>query len=172
LKKAWVAFQVGYLTFAVLIAGSIYSSGVKEVSTITFPPLVALAEFMRVQERFHIGKVASVLGLTTYVAGNGIGVMILSPLTDIPRVGRTTVYLGTLVIFVACQAPIALAVNFGMLLAFRFLAGFAGSLPLAVAGASFSDMYPSSKRSYSMLWWNMACLCAPSKPLLQFLSLR
>lgn len=62
--------------------------------------------------------------------------MIFSPMSEIPQIGRNPVYLATLAVFVAFQAPTALASNFGMLLAFRFLTGFFGSPVLATGGAS------------------------------------
>lgn len=60
---------------------------------------------------------------------------IWSPMSEIPQIGRNPIYLATLAVFVAFQAPTALASNFGMLLAFRFLTGFFGSPVLATGGA-------------------------------------
>lgn len=57
-------------------------------------------------------------------------------MSEIPQIGRNPVYVGTLAVFVVLQAPTALAVNFGMLLAFRFITGFVGSPVLATGGAS------------------------------------
>lgn len=47
-------------------------------------------------------------------------------MSEVPRIGRNPVYIGTLIVFVALQVPTALAVDqhLGMLLAFRFLTGF------------------------------------------------
>ena len=56
-------------------------------------------------------------------------------MSEIPQIGRNPIYLATLAVFVAFQAPTALASNFGMLLAFRFLTGFFGSPVLATGGA-------------------------------------
>ena len=51
--------------------------------------------------------------------GYGLGPMLWSPMSEIPQVGRNPVYIATLAVFVVLQVPTALAVNFGMLLAFR-----------------------------------------------------
>ena len=96
------------------------------------------------------------------VAGYGLGPMIWSPMSEIPIVGRNPVYLATLVVFVAFQVPTALANNFGMLLAFRFLTGFFGSPVLATGGASLSDIWRPSKRAYAMSIWGVSAICGPT----------
>lgn len=68
-----------------------------------------------------------------------MGPMIWAPMSEIPQIGRNPVYIGTLFVFVIFQVPTALSVNFGMLLAFRFLTGFIGSPVLATGGASIAD---------------------------------
>jgi DHA1 family multidrug resistance protein-like MFS transporter len=92
--------------------------------------------------------------------------MLWSPITEIPYVGRNPVYIGTLVLFIVLQVPTALAVNLGMLLAFRFITAFVGSPPLAAGGASLSDMYAPPKRGYAISWWDVAALCGPGRVLL------
>lgn len=72
--------------------------------------------------------------------------MIWAPMSEIPQIGRNPVYIGTLFVFVLFQIPTALSVNFGMLLAFRFVTGFIGSPILATGGASLSDVYTPRKR--------------------------
>lgn len=59
------------------------------------------------------------------------------------------------VIFVLFQIPTALAVNFGMLLAFRFLTGFFGSPALATGGATIADMYRPQKQAYGLAVWGI-----------------
>lgn len=88
--------------------------------------------------------------------------MLWSPMSEIPVVGRNPVYIGTLVVFVALQAPTALASNFGMLLAFRFLTGFFGSPILATGGASLGDIYSPKKRAYAMSVWGLFAVCGPT----------
>lgn len=88
--------------------------------------------------------------------------MLWSPMSEIPQVGRNPVYLGTLAVFVVFQVPTALATNFGMLLAFRFLTGFFGSPILATGGASLGDMYPPKKRAYAMSVWGLFAVCGPT----------
>ena len=83
-------------------------------------------------------------------------------MSEIPQIGRNPIYLSTLLVFVLFQIPTALAVNFGMLLAFRFLTGFIGSPVLATGGASVSDMYAPRKRAYAMAIWGISNICGPT----------
>ena len=111
---------------------------------------------------FGVSQVAATLGLCLFVAGYGLGPMLFSPMSEIPQIGRNPVYLITLALFVALQVPTALATNFGMLLAFRFITGFFGSPVLATGGASLADMYSPSKRAYAMSIWGIAAICGPT----------
>jgi DHA1 family multidrug resistance protein-like MFS transporter len=108
--------------------------------------------------QFGASPVAATLGLTLFVAGYGIGPMIWALMSEIPQLGRNPVYIGTLVVFVFLQFAVIYAKNFGMLLAFRFLTGFFGSLVLATGGASLGDMYAPSKRAYAIAIWGQAAV--------------
>lgn len=82
-------------------------------------------------------------------------------MSEIPFIGRNPIYIGTLFVFVLFQIPTALSVNFGMLLAFRFLTGFFGSPVLATGGASLGDIYRPAKRAYAIAIWGVAAVCGP-----------
>ncbi|KAJ8608655.1 hypothetical protein MRB53_039539 [Persea americana] len=91
---------------------------------------------------FGVSQVAATLGLTLFVAGYGLGMSSHSEPS-------------------ALILPTGYAVNFGMLLAFRFLTGFFGSPVLATGGASLSDMYIPKKRAYAIAIWGIAAVCGP-----------
>ncbi|KAF2495965.1 benomyl/methotrexate resistance protein [Lophium mytilinum] len=143
-KKYFVTFEICFLTFSVYIGSSIYTAGV-----------------MGVVEEFGVSQVAATLGLTLFVAGYGLGPLVWAPMSEIPVIGRNPVYVGTLVIFVLFQIPTALASNFGMLLAFRFLTGLFGSPVLATGGASIGDMYRPQKQAYGLGLWGISAVCGP-----------
>jgi multidrug resistance protein len=65
------------------------------------------------------------------------------------------------VVFVLFQIPTALATNFGMLLAFRFLTGFFGSPALATGGATIADIYRPQKQAYGLSIWGIGAVCGP-----------
>ncbi|KAF8259744.1 MFS transporter [Lactarius quietus] len=144
-RKAWVMFQTCLLTFAVYLGSAIYTAGITGVSS-----------------EFHVSNVAALVGLTTFVAGYGLGPMVWAPLSEVPQIGRMPVYIFTLAMFVVLQVPTALATNYGMLMAFRFLTGFFGSPILATGGATIADIYPPKKRAYGMTLWGVFATCAPS----------
>nr|POE58710.1 caffeine resistance protein 5 [Quercus suber] len=144
-KKCFVTFQLCLLTTSVYIGSAIYSAGI-----------------LSVEATFGVAQVPATLGLCLFVAGYGLGPMIWSPMSEIPFIGRNPIYVGTLVVFVAFQAPTALASNFGMLLAFRFLTGFFGSPVLATGGASLGDIWSPKKRAYAMSIWGVSAICGPT----------
>ncbi|VDC00305.1 unnamed protein product [Peniophora sp. CBMAI 1063] len=143
-KKVWVLFQTCYLTFAVYIGSSIYTGGIKDV-----------------EAQFNVSQVAATLGLTMFVLGYGAGPMFFAPLSELPQIGRLPIYMGTLVAFVLFLIPTALATNFGMLLAFRFLTGFFASPALANGGATIADMISPKRRAYAIYIWGIGSTCGP-----------
>lgn len=132
------------LTLSVYIGSAIYSPGIGEIAA-----------------QFGVSSVAATLGLTLFVVGYGVGPMFLSPLSELPQLGRTTVYILSLALFVVLQVPTALAKNLGALLPLRFLAGFAGSPALATGGASLSDMWAPEHRAVVIGLWSVAGIGGP-----------
>ena len=143
-KKAWVSAQICLLTTSVYIGAAIYTVGITGV-----------------EEQFHVSYVAALLGLTLFIIGYGLGPMIWCPISELPGVGRSPVYVGTLVVFVAFQPCIIYANNFGMLLAFRFLTGFFGSPALALGGATAADLYAPRKLNYAISFWGASAAFGP-----------
>lgn len=144
-KKFFVTAEICLLTTGIYIGSAIYTAGILDVMKV-----------------FGVSQVAATLGLTLFVAGYGLGPMVWAPMSEIPMIGRNPVYVGTLFAFVLLQIPTALSVNFGMLLAFRFITGFVGSPVLATGGASLADMYTPSKRAYAISVWGVAAICGPT----------
>ena len=132
------------LTFSIYIGAAIFAPGIEDLS-----------------RKFGISPVAGTLGLTLFIVGYGVGPMFLSPLSEIPQFGRTIVYILSLIVFVAVQVPTALSKNLGALLPLRFLAGFAGSPPLATGGASLADMWAPEDRAVVIGLWGLAAVCGP-----------
>nr|XP_019012661.1 uncharacterized protein I206_02156 [Kwoniella pini CBS 10737]OCF51442.1 hypothetical protein I206_02156 [Kwoniella pini CBS 10737] len=144
-KKCYVTFLIMILTITVYIGSAIYAPAVGPAS-----------------EYFGVSTLVSSLGISMFVAGYGIGPLFLSGITEVPAIGRTSVYIITLLIFFILQILTALVNNFAGFLVLRFIAGFMGSPALATAGASLDDMYPSNKLAYSMGFWGLAAEAAPA----------
>jgi DHA1 family multidrug resistance protein-like MFS transporter len=112
-------------------------------------------------EAFDVSLTKATLGLTLYILAYGVGAMFLSPLQELPVLGRNPVYIGTLFIFVLFQLPIVLAKNFSTVLAFRFLTGFFGSPALATGGASMGDVWPLHQLAYVIGIWALGAVAGP-----------
>jgi hypothetical protein len=92
---------------------------------------------------FHVSDVAASLTTAIFLIGFGIG----SPLSVL--LGRYPVYLGSLCVFGCWILGAALAPNFGAHLVFRFLAGFASSTPLTVAGGTMGDLWSPLEKTFA-----------------------
>ncbi|KAL9607140.1 MAG: hypothetical protein Q9167_007917 [Letrouitia subvulpina] len=144
-KRGFVALQICLYTFAVYTGSAIYTSSIPQV-----------------MEVFNIGATAASLPLALYVLAYGTGPLFLSPLSEIPVIGRNPVYMVTFFLFVILSIPTALVKNFAGLLVLRFLQGFLGSPCLATGGASMQDMYSLLKLPYAMTFWVSAAYCGPA----------
>ncbi|KAL9045645.1 MAG: hypothetical protein Q9214_001340 [Letrouitia sp. 1 TL-2023] len=144
-KRGFVAMQICLYTFAVYTGSAIYTSSVPQV-----------------MEVFNVGATAASLPLALYVLAYGTGPLFLSPLSEIPIIGRNPVYMATFFLFVIISIPTALVKNFAGLLVLRFLQGFLGSPCLATGGATMQDMYSLLKLPYAMTFWVSAAYCGPA----------
>ncbi|KAK2000223.1 major facilitator superfamily transporter [Colletotrichum falcatum] len=145
LKKALISLQLCLLVVAVYAGASIYTVGVHGV-----------------QERFGVSKTVALLGLTVFVIAYGIGPLVWSPLFEIPQIGRNPVFIPALLVFVLAQVPAALATSIGMLLIFRFIAGFFGSPILGSGDGILTDMFDSRKHTYVMVGFALIGICGPT----------
>ncbi|KAL0564983.1 hypothetical protein V5O48_017050, partial [Marasmius crinis-equi] len=146
LKKGFVSFCISLLTFSVYIGSAIFTSS-----------------FPGVMSRFGVSQTEAALGLTLYVLAYGIGPMFLTPLQELPSLGRNPVYIIGLAIFLLFNVPIVTAKNYSTVLAFRFLTGFVGSPALATGGASMDDLFQGPALPYMIGIW---CLGAVAGPIL------
>ncbi|CAG8387650.1 unnamed protein product [Penicillium salamii] len=144
-KKCTVTAILWLYTFTVYCASSIYTPSVEGV-----------------MEEYGIGHTLSTLGLSLYVLGYGIGPLIFSPLSEIPRIGRNIPYIVTFFFYILMAVPTVLTRSFPGFLVLRFLTGFLGSPCLATGGATLQDMYSSLKLPYGYTAWVGATFCAPA----------
>jgi DHA1 family multidrug resistance protein-like MFS transporter len=112
-------------------------------------------------QEFNASLTMSVLGLTLFVIGYGVGPMILTPLQELPAYGRNPVYMIGMLLFVLFELPIIYAPNLNTILAFRFLTGVVGSPALATGGASLGDMWAGPKLPYAIATWAVGAVCGP-----------
>ena len=142
-KKRMAIFVIICLyTFIVYTTSAIYTSSTEGI-----------------MKEFNVSLLHATLGLSLYVLGYGIGPLVFSPLSEIPRIGRNPVYIVTMFLFVIISIPTALVDNFAGLMVLRFLQGFFGSPCLASGGASLGDMYSLFNLPYAMMAWVSAAYC-------------
>ncbi|KAJ4165295.1 hypothetical protein LMH87_006933 [Akanthomyces muscarius] len=144
-KRNAIALVICLYTFVVYTTSAIYTASTEGV-----------------MEEFSVSTLKASLGLSLYVLGYGVGPLIFSPLSEIPRIGRNPVYVVTMFLFVIISIPTALVHNFAGLMVLRFLQGFFGSPCLASGGASLGDMYSLMAIPYAMMAWVSAAYCGPA----------
>ncbi|KAJ7207042.1 major facilitator superfamily domain-containing protein [Mycena pura] len=143
-KRVFVAFNISFLTFSIYIGSAIYTPSI--------PGLMS---------DFNTSLTIATLGLTLYVLAYGIGPMFLSPLQELPLLGRNPVYIAGLFLFVIFQIPIITATNMNTVLAMRFMTGFLGSPALATGGASMGDIFPIHQLAYVVGIWALGAVAGP-----------
>lgn len=87
--------------------------------------------------------------------------MLWSPLSEFPQIGRSGIYLYTLLVYTLLQLGAGFATSMPMLLVFRTLTGFMGSPALATGGATLADLYDPATVGYSICIWGSFGVCGP-----------
>lgn len=144
-KKAWVSFVICLYTFVVYCGSAIYTSST-----------------LGVMEEFGINETIASLPLSLYVLAYGIGPLIFAPMSEIPAIGRSPVYLVTFLIFTIVSIPAGFVNNLAGLLVLRFLQGFFGSPCLANGAATMQDIYSMLNFPYALIAWVSAAYCGPA----------
>lgn len=143
-KKIWVSTLLFLYTVAAYMGASIYT--VSEDG---------------VMKQFGVSQSVASLGLTLYVFGYGFAPMILSPLTEIPAMGRNPLYAITFCLFTILTIPAALVDNIGGLLVVRFLLGVFCSPALSTVGASYGDFISPTNMQAVIALWSIGASAAP-----------
>lgn len=99
-----------------------------------------------IMSEFHVtSEPVATLGLTTYLIGLAVGSLILAPLSEL--YGRRPVYMVNMILFVLLVLPCALATSLPEILIIRFFGAFAGSVMIANAPGSISDIVDDEYRA-------------------------
>jgi len=97
--------------------------------------------------------------LSVYILGFAFGPLFVAPLSE--TYGRSPCYHTGNVLFTVFSVGAALSNSMGMLMAFRFLMGLAGSVPITIGSGSIADVMPVEKRGRAMAAWAMGPLLGP-----------
>jgi multidrug resistance protein len=143
-RKKWgIIAALGAVTLITPLASSFFAPGVPQV----------LREF---------GETSNTMAtfvVSVYILGFAIGPLIIAPMSEL--YGRHILYNISNLLFVLFNVACALSNSMGMLVAFRFFAGCAGSAPLTLGGGTIADMFPPQQRAGAMAIWSIGPLLGP-----------
>ncbi|KAG0709504.1 multidrug resistance protein 4 [Suillus ampliporus] len=142
--RKWTAVSIASLyTFVSPLASSIMAPGLPDVAIkygITDPTVIALT-------------------LSIFLLSFAIGPLFAAPLSEV--YGRVWVLHIANLFFLAFNLGCALSPNTASLLVFRFLAGLAGSSPMACGPGVVSDLFAERERASAMALFSVGPLIGP-----------
>lgn len=97
--------------------------------------------------------------VSIFVLGFACGPLILAPLSEL--YGRVLIYNVTNVLFCCFTVGCALSRGQSMLLAFRFLSGFAGVATITIGSGTIADLMPREKRGKAVSIWSVGTILGP-----------
>ncbi|KAF2493973.1 MFS general substrate transporter, partial [Lophium mytilinum] len=118
-----------------------------------------VATYAQIEKEFGISNIVATLGLTLFVAGCGLGPMLLGPLSEF--YGRKPIYIVSLAFFAIWIIPCAVAQNIQTLLVARFLGGLCGSAFLSVAGSTMGDLFARDQLQKPMMVYTITPFLGP-----------
>ncbi|CDR46034.1 CYFA0S21e01310g1_1 [Cyberlindnera fabianii] len=113
-----------------------------------------------IQQHFSISREVSVLGISLYIWGLGLGPLFLSPISEF--YGRKITYIIGLSLCTVFQFLTAFSPNFGALLFGRFMSGFFGSCFLSIAGGTITDIFKKHEIGVPMCVYSLSPFAGPS----------
>ncbi|KIK38330.1 hypothetical protein CY34DRAFT_15117 [Suillus luteus UH-Slu-Lm8-n1] len=143
-KKWTTTAIVGLYTFVTPLASSIMAPGLPDLAIkygITDPTITALT-------------------LSIFLLSFAIGPLFVAPLSEV--YGRVWVLHFANLFFLGFNLGCAFATDATSFLVFRFLAGFAGSAPIACGGGVVSDLFSERDRAAGMALYNLGPLIGPA----------
>jgi MFS family permease len=99
------------------------------------------------------------LAITLYVLGIAVGPILVSPLSEV--YSRLPVYYASNLVFVAFIIGNTLSANVAEFLVFRFISGYASSVPIALGGGSIADLTPLAQRGLAITLFSLGPLTGP-----------
>ncbi|KAK5651377.1 hypothetical protein OQA88_12534 [Cercophora sp. LCS_1] len=143
-KKKWANIAVlSIMTLVTPLGSSMFAPGIPKI----------LMEF------HETSSTTATFLLSVYILGFAFGPLVVAPLSEI--YGRSPLYHAGNVLFAIFSVGAALANSIDMLMAFRFLMGLAGSVPITIGSGSIADVMPVEKRGRAMAAWALGPLLGP-----------
>lgn len=121
---------------------------------------IVIAGASSIDQEWHIGsRVLSLLPLSLFVLGLGMGPFCLAPASELK--GRQVVYMSTSVVFILFNIGTATVKTFPGLLILRFLAGVFGSAGPSLGAGSIGDMFIPTQRGRAQSLYALGPLLGP-----------
>ncbi|PQE33478.1 hypothetical protein CJF32_00003375 [Rutstroemia sp. NJR-2017a WRK4] len=142
--RKWVNIcTISVISFLVPLASSILAPGVELVMKDFNTTSTTFATFV----------------VSIFVLGFACGPLLLAPLSEL--YGRVIIYNVTNVLFLAFTVMCAVSENESMLLAARFLSGFAGVATITIGSGTIADIMPREKRGKAVSIWSVGTILGP-----------
>ncbi|RPA94396.1 benomyl/methotrexate resistance protein [Choiromyces venosus 120613-1] len=142
-RKVVAVGIVSGITFVTPLASSMFAPGVPQLMRDFHSTDLQLGSFV----------------VSIYVLGFAFGPLVLAPASELW--GRQIIYNVSNLCFGLCTIGCAKASGFGMLAAFRFLAGAFGAAPLTIGGGTIADVVAVQKRGGAMALYALGPLLGP-----------
>ncbi|GKT44580.1 efflux pump rdc3 [Colletotrichum spaethianum] len=97
--------------------------------------------------------------VSVYILGFAFGPLIIAPMSEV--FGRARLYIWGNILFTIFTVGVALSQNMAMMMAFRFLMGLAGAVPITIGSGSIADIMPVELRGRAMSAWALGPLLGP-----------
>ncbi|KAK1087690.1 hypothetical protein LTR33_000932 [Friedmanniomyces endolithicus] len=143
-RKKWATtFALGFVTFCVTFASSVFSPGI-----------------LATAREFNVSDEVMVLGTALFVLGFAFGPIIWGPASEL--YGRKMPLIVGFVIFGIFQVPVAVAQNVETIFVSRFLSGFFGCAPLTIVGGALADFWAPVDRGVAVSIFSGATFLGPT----------
>jgi len=143
LKKAYHTAATAFLGFAVTAGSSLITPATPEI-----------------QRYFDVSQTASILSLSLFVLGLGLGPALAAPISE--QFGRSVVYKLSGPLYLLFILGSGFSKSFGGLLVCRLLAGMSGGPVLAVGAGTNADLYPPVFRAVATTMFVMMPFLGPA----------
>ncbi|KAJ9214951.1 hypothetical protein DTO166G4_3543 [Paecilomyces variotii] len=142
-KRIYMTSIPAFLCINVSFASSVYTPGASNIS-----------------EKFGVSHTVSLLGLSLFLWGLGLGAIIAAPVSE--YYGRRIVYLTTVPIFGLFILGSGLAQNFATLAVCRFFGGFFGSAVVSVGGGTNADLWQPTMAGFIFPFYFVSPFLGPA----------
>ncbi|GLA55536.1 hypothetical protein AnigIFM63604_002186 [Aspergillus niger] len=127
---------------------------------VAFASSVITADIEGPAEQFGVSREVSLVVVTVFVIGFGVGPMAFAPLSEM--VGRRIIYASTLFLAVIFIIPCAVAPNIGTLIVCRAIDGIAFSAPMTLVGGTLADLWKNEERGVPMAAFSASPFIGPA----------